>query len=210
MIIHLMDFKVREKIRESFEQLEKELKIDGLGTVITTAMLELVENAVKANLKRVYFARNGFDLDDSESYRQGMKAFVASYGQLHGEDFRTALENLDLIVTVDIDRTGQRLIVYVENNTLLLTREEKRIRNQLSAAMKMDKLVDFYMHYGDESEGSGLGLAMIVFLIRSLGFDPKNFRVFTMGKKTTARLEFPMAENYVPIRDKFCAQYRAI
>ncbi len=199
----VMDSNARSLIRSQFAELEQDLGIDGIGTVLTTAVLELVENAVRANLKRAYFRRHGYDLDDRESYARGIEAFRQSYADIKDESYVTALRELELSVAVEVDRNRERLMIFVRNNALLAGTEEARIRRQLGRAMESDKFVDFYSDYGDETEGSGLGLAMIVFLIRTLGFNPENFRVFRLGPATIARLEFPMHTDYVPIRDRW-------
>ena len=201
--IRLMDQGAKCKIRDTFAELEQKLEIDGLGTVLTTAILELVENAVKANLKRAFFKKNGYRLEDRESYAAGVKAFVQSYGALKDSGYGQALQELELKVIVEVDNNRDRLLISVENNTMMLASEEARIRRQLAAAMTSVKFIDFTVNYGDETEGSGLGLAMIVFLIRNIGFDPENFRVFREDGKTVARLEFPLHADYVPIRDRW-------
>ena len=66
--------------------------------------------------------------------------------------------------------------------------------------MGVKDLVEFSVHYGDESEGNGLGLAMVVLLIKDMGFDPGFFRVYHNEGQTTARLEFPLSADYRPLR----------
>ena len=72
----------------------------------------------------------------------------------------------------------------------------------LAAAMGVKDLVEFSVHYGDESEGNGLGLAMVVLLIKDMGFDPGFFRVYLNDGYTTARLEFPLSADYTPLRGR--------
>ncbi|MCE9597940.1 MAG: hypothetical protein K8S54_08225 [Spirochaetia bacterium] len=202
-MVRWIDQDARHRLRTVFEELETSLKIDGIGVVLTTAVLELVENAVKANLKRAFFMRMGFSFDDAASYSEGIQQFVKSYGDIQQGQYSEALSQLDLQVSVQVDYDDNRLLVFVENNAVLLSQEERRIRNQLGAAMTSDKLAEFYVQYGDETEGSGLGLAMIVILIRNLGFQAENFRVFQREGRTVARLEFPLNADYVPIRERW-------
>lgn len=209
LLVRWIDQDARHRLRTVFEELETSLKIDGIGVVLTTAVLELVENAVKANLKRAFFNREGFKFDDPDSYSKGIQQFVKSYGDIQQGHYSEALSQLDLLVSVQVDYDENRLLVFVENNAVLLSQEERRIRNQLGAAMTSDKLSEFYVQYGDETEGSGLGLAMIVILIRNLGFEAENFRVFQKDGRTVARLEFPLNADYVPIRERWRREHQS-
>lgn len=200
--MRLLDASVKDKLRKLFEELEGKLGIEGLSVTLFTVIMELVGNAVKANLKRAFFSRNQYDLDDPESYAAGMDAFKQNYDRIQKEEYVHALEELELVVTVEVDLDNDRLLTYVENNTLLLHNEERRIRKKLSSAMDAEELAEFYMNYGDDMEGSGLGLAMIVFLIREIGFNPGNFRVYYEDTRTIARLEFPLNTDYIPIRER--------
>ncbi|MBI3394566.1 MAG: hypothetical protein HY042_01905 [Spirochaetia bacterium] len=201
--IRLVDAEAKSRLRHLFQELENRLARPGLCDVLTTAVLELVENAVKANLKRVFFQKNGYRLDDPASYSEGLTAFIKSYGRIQSDEYTRALDELNLLVTVDVDHTKERLLVFVQNDSPLLPMEEQRVRHQLASAMLTDTLADFYLNYGDLSEGSGLGLAMIVILIRTLGFNPAHFRVFRNNNRTIARLEFPLTADYVPIRNRW-------
>ena len=70
--VRYVDADARNRLRAVFENLEADLKIDGIGVVLTTAVLELVENAVKANLKRAFFSKNTYNFEDPTSYTAGI------------------------------------------------------------------------------------------------------------------------------------------
>lgn len=201
--IRFLGPEVKDRLKQTFEEVEGKLGIDGLAAALFTVVMELVTNAVKANLKRAFFNENGYSMSDPESYQAGVAAFKENYREVEGEAYGRALTDLDLVVSVNIDLDNDRLLTFVENNTLLQDEEETRIRGKLASAMSAKQLVEFYLHFGDESEGSGLGLAMIVFLMREIGFDPDNFRVYQQNGKTIARIEFPLNKDYVPIRKRF-------
>ena len=203
MLIQVLDQSAKQQIQKLFIALEEQLKIEGIADVLITAVFELVENAVKANLKRAFFIRQGFDLEVVEEYQTGIAAFKASYRDLHRTEYLGALRDLALAVMVNIDHDRQRLLVYVENNTIPVAQEEARIRRQLAAAMNAAAFSDFCVQCGDSEEGGGLGLGMIVFLIRNLGFLPEYFRVYFQDQRTVARLEFPLSADYEPLRKKW-------
>ena len=204
--LHIDDDDTREQIKVVLDELEARLEIPALGSVLFHVLMELVTNAVKANLKRAYFHKNGHSFDDKASYENGLQAFKATYPELDKNSFVEALDELDLVVTIDTDLDHDRLVIHVQNNTSLYPAEEQRIREKLSLAMEAKKLMDFYTYYGDDTEGHGLGLAMVVLLIKRLGYDPKHFRVFLKDGRTVARLEFPLHADYTPIRNKIDEQ----
>lgn len=203
MLIRVLDQSAKQEIKQLFLNLEQQLRIEGIGDVLITAVFELVENAVKANLKRAFFARKGYNLEVPEEYALGVAAFKESYSDMHRTDYYNALSELALAVMVNIDHDKHRLLVFVENNTIPVAQEEARIRRQLAAAMNAAAFIDFCVHCGDNEEGGGLGLGMIVFLIRNLGFLPEYFRVYFQEQRTIARLEFPLSADYEPLRRKW-------
>ena len=198
----MLDKSVAEQLQGTLKDIEKNLGIEGLGSTLYNVIMELAGNAVKANIKRVYFKKNGYRISDPLSYAEGILAFSQDVKNTNTSEYEKALEELELNVAIDVDLTGDRLLIQVENNLLLLEEEEKRIRTKLAEAMGTKDIVKFYVQFGDETEGRGLGLAMVVLLIKDLGFNPENFRVFHKGSKTVARIEFPLTANYVPLRER--------
>lgn len=200
----LLDADSKKQLQKTFENIEQNLGIDGLGHVLYAAVMELVANAVRANMKRIFLTTNCYDLSRMESYKEGLRQFKKHMQVFTPDEYAKAFEELDFRIILDVDLDHNRLLIYVENNTVLLEEEEKRIRRNLARAMGIHDLAEFSMHYGDETETvGGLGLALVVTLIREIGFNPAHFRVYCKDKKTVARLEFPLSANYVPIRDRW-------
>lgn len=198
--IRILNEEAKAKLREAFDDLERKLKIDSLSITLFYVVMELVGNAVKANLKRVFFRKRGYNLEDPEQYRLHLDEFKHYYNGVPEEEYADALKDLGLSVEIDIDLDHKRLLIFVENNTTLLPEEEKRIRSKLANTREMKDILEFSVQFADETEGKGLGLAMIVLLIRDLGFDSSFFRVYKKPDRTVARLEFPLSADYTPIR----------
>ncbi len=199
--LRLLDDPTKDMIKNLFYEIEGQLKIEGLGYTLFYVVMELVSNAVRANLKRFYFKQHGYSLTDPDSYQTGLTAFKRDYLRIDADISAAALDELDFQVTVRVDINNDRLLIFVENNIILLEEEEKRIRTKLASACEAKDIIEFSVMYGDETEGKGLGLAMIVLLIKDMGFDPGYFRVYPGDKKTVARLEFPLRKDYKPIRE---------
>lgn len=202
MSFRILDDPTRDRLQGELQGLEDKLQIEGIGNTLFSVVMELVGNAVKANVKRAYFNQKGYNLENKDDYEKGLENFGSDYPNIDKEQYRQALEELDLKVDLDIDLDHNRLLIFVQNNTLLLKDEEKRIRAKLAGAMDVKDVMEFYMHYGDDTEGRGLGLAMTVLLIKDMGFNPDYFRVYHEGDRTIARIEFPLDANYRPIREQ--------
>ena len=55
---------------------------------------------------------------------------------------------------------------------------------------------------GDATQsGAGLGLALVIILLKGEGIDPKLFRIMIREDRTIARLEIPFSEKFVSKRD---------
>ena len=198
--LRVLDEKTKGVLRTTFDDLERQLKIDSLGLTLFYVVMELVGNAVKANLKRVFFRTHSYNLSDPDDYRIHIDEFKAYYNAVSEEEYTRAFDDLGLKVTIDIDLDHRRLLIFVENTATLHPEEEKRIRAKLASTREMKDILEFSVQFADETEGKGLGLAMIVLLIRDLGFDPQYFRVYKTEDKTVARLEVPISADYTHIR----------
>lgn len=216
--IKILDENYKSKLLDYFLNLEKELKKEGIGEILFQIVYELINNAIKANLKRIFFLKKNYSFENPEEYQKGLYDFKKTYKTffLNLENFNNqnnsefqnewikALTDLGLIVRLIVDINQQRILIYIKNNTKMLPQEEKRLRESLAKAMKATNLVDFIIHYGQiEEEGEGLGLALVVFLIRDIGFSPEYFRVYKEENNTIARIEFPLSKDYIPIREKW-------
>ena len=93
----------RSKLRETVERIEKIVKKEGLADKLEIIISELINNAVKANLKRIYFQSKGFDLNSPENYEIGLKSFRLNYGHLNFMHYEKAMKLLGLEISVEID-----------------------------------------------------------------------------------------------------------
>lgn len=201
--IETLDSPSRDSIHQFCLNLEARFGKEGMGDTIYNVVQELINNAVKANLKRSFFNANRYSFEDEHSYAAGLAAFKTSLRTISEEEWKKAVRDLGLRVTVEVDADEERILIYVENNAIMIPEEERRLRSHLARAMEVRNLVQFSEAYGDDTEGAGLGLALVIMLIKDMGFDPDYFRVFTRGDSTVARLEFPLKKDYVPIRKKW-------
>jgi hypothetical protein len=172
--------------------LEKYGKID-LVEAIHSSLIELVINGVKANMKHYYFNAAKIDPKSEESLRKGYKLLKEKLNIIELKKFKPIAKKEMLKIHISIIHSIKKLLIFVENNTPLTNFEDRRIREKFGKALAYDSIADFYMDAGDDIEGSGLGITMIVLMLKGQDIDPHAFTINTSNQKTTlARIEFPL------------------
>lgn len=171
--------------------------------VIYTCVKELMINATKANLKRVLFQENQLDIDDENSYVQGMISFRNFLNEASYSEHLSALKNQGYWVEIRFEYDEKGVKIEVFNHARITTLENKRLREKLKKAMQYDDIATYYIEQGDELEGAGMGIALIVMLLKGLGMDPAYFRIGNVADDTTvARIEIPFTAEFHSVREK--------
>ncbi len=159
-------------------------------TVISVAK-ELINNAIKANLKRLYFKLKGLDISKTEDYRNGMEHFKQEAYHDDEQNFLEKLKNSNFVVRVAFKTFGEQIHLSVINNIEILEAELKKIQSRISKAYKYKDISDAFEDVLDESEGAGLGLIMAMMLCKNTGLGPDSFKIFRKDDRTIATLSIP-------------------
>jgi len=148
---------------------------------------ELAGNAKRANIKRLYFREQNLDIFDETEYSRGMESFKGSIThQIH--HYEAALKEEGLYVKFQFRRLPNGVQISVRNNSLPAPREMERVKEKLAIAGSHRTLAEAYSSTADELEGAGLGIVMMVFMLRSMGFPQRVFDLGTLGEETVATL----------------------
>ncbi len=199
-----------EKLERIIHAVLRSCGREDLMGPIYACMRELVQNAAKANLKRVVFEEQGLNPFDEDQYRFGLEAFRKSLASKRIQHYRPILHARDVPFYVKIRWDGRVLLLNVENYFAMLTVEEKRIREKFIHSHNMDNLYEFFMTYGDSTEGAGMGIAMVQILMKQAGFDAHNFTIFSdpIRNRTSARLVVPLVKDYSEPRVRFAEEMK--
>ncbi|MCK5268165.1 MAG: hypothetical protein KAR07_08360 [Spirochaetes bacterium] len=154
---------------------------------------ELIQNAVKANFKRIYFKQTGINPDNDEEYTRGLKNFkkILCKNSAHLAHLAWLL-SFDVVFRVQI-KDKNLLCFDIINNVPLYDVERERIRLKRAIAAKYQTIGEFYEVAGDETEGAGLGMMVIRMVMKGISLNPEHFYIFEDNEKNTiARLTIPL------------------
>jgi len=158
---------------------------------ISYCVHELAANAKKANVKRVYFVDRGLDLSNSEDYKEGMKYFkeatlnnVAYYLRLQKEK--------DLYIKLVLQIRKDIIHIEIRNNVAATRIELIRIHDRLARTRQYKTLDEALSQVFDDTEGAGLGLVILVLMLKKIGLDEDCFDVSVSDNETVARIIIPL------------------
>ncbi|MDR2110733.1 MAG: hypothetical protein LBP32_05440, partial [Spirochaetaceae bacterium] len=174
----------------------KQVGQEKLKDYLVYCVQELAVNAKKANTKRVYFTERGLDLAKPEDYKLGMTTFkadtlnnIAHYLQLQKE--KGLYIKLILQIKKDI------IHVEVRNNVAVTKTELIRIHDKLARSRQYNNLEDALAQVLDDSEGAGLGLVILVHMLKKIGLDEDCFDILGTDKETIARVVVPLEKTRI-------------
>ncbi len=157
---------------------------------VVTILRELVVNAIKANGKRVFFARNSLDIRNPEDYFNGMARFKKEViGEF--ELLKDDLTNSDYYVKVFFEFNNNDLKVHIENNCPIIPEELNRINFRIQKAKQFSDFTEAYDEIEDDSEGAGLGIVLTILFLKNMGIHPDLFSISSDGKITVTALTIP-------------------
>ena len=152
---------------------------------------ELSMNASKANSKRLYFINKGLDILNSSDYEKGMKTFKEDVFK----DFRSLEQqhiDKDYFVNVKFLSDGKQLKIQIINNSPLTGEEYNRISHRLKMAHQFDSLQEIMDHGFDTTEGGGIGLIMLVLMLRKLTLNERALSYNNEGNCSITTIDIPL------------------
>lgn len=160
---------------------------------ISYCMRELSVNANKANTKRVYFMEKGLDIDNPEQYEIGMSSFKTDTLENIPYYIKKQKEN-ELYIKIIFHATNGKLTIYIKNNSKISRSEQMRIYDKIARARAFNTLEEAMSSVLDNSEGAGLGLVILVLMLKKLGLNEEAFEVDVEGDETVTKLIIPFSE----------------
>lgn len=165
-----------------------------LFSVISAFLSEIINNAVKANLKRAFFEKNMVDITDPDDYKKLMDKFrIDAVEKL--DEFIPYLKEIGLRVKILMKKTDKWFGISVVNNTGMTAEELERVKFRMQKAKEISGIEEIFSEISDSTEGAGLGLIMNIMLLKTSGIGIENFSLDSNGKITEATLKIPYSVN---------------
>jgi putative nucleotidyltransferase with HDIG domain len=158
---------------------------------LTYCVQELVVNAKKANTKRVYFAEKGLKIDMLDDYKQGMQTFKKDTMENIGYYLALQKER-GLYIKLLFASKSDSIQIEVRNNSLITRTELIRIYDRLARSQRFNSIDEAFAQVLDESEGAGLGLVVMVLMLKKMGLDKNAFNITCSETETIARITVPL------------------
>ncbi len=159
-----------------------------LYNYLSYCLFELLDNASKANAKRVYFKENNLNINDEKDYKNGMQAFKEDLTE-HTEHYLEELKSGKLMVHLLLT-ANDVITITVSNNTKITDAEYQRIQTKIEKTKNYVDLADAIADI-DQTEGSGLGIITVIIMLKKLGLNTSNLKFNITDNETVATIEIP-------------------
>ena len=174
----------------------KQVDQEKLRDYVVYCVQELAVNAKKANTKRVYFTERGLDLANPNDYKEGMAHFKdATLGNI-GHYLQLQKER-GLYIKLILQIKKNIIHIEIRNNVAVTRTELIRIHDKLARSRQYNSLEDALSQVLDDSEGAGLGLVILVLMLKKMGLDEDCFDILGTEKETIARLLIPLDQTRI-------------
>ncbi|HEY1406832.1 MAG TPA: hypothetical protein VF857_09500, partial [Spirochaetota bacterium] len=172
-----------------------------LRDVIVAIVKELITNAVKANLKRLYFQNRNLSIENPDEYALGMKSFKKDV-IFEDSETVTRMGKTNLRVRVLFISDNGALRIKIINNIPIAPEELKKVNARIAKAYSYNDITEALTDTLDDSEGAGLGLTMAILVFKSAGFSQNDFTITSDGNKTVSSVTIYQRPNRNEVEGK--------
>lgn len=178
-------------IAEILSLFLQELSQERLKDYLSYCISELTANAKKANTKRVYFAEKRLDINKTRDYEIGMQSFKEE--TLSNIDYYLRLQReAGLYVKVIMQIKHNTIILEIRNNSEMTKTEFKRVFDKIARSRQFVSLEEAFSQVMDDSEGAGLGLVIMILMLKKVGLNDDNYEVLVENGETITRITMPV------------------
>jgi putative nucleotidyltransferase with HDIG domain len=164
---------------------------ENIKDYIVYSVLELAANAKKANTKRVYFAERGLDISNDYDYMIGMEDFKEhTLGKI--SHFHQLQEERGLYIRLIMQMRGGIIEIEIRNNAAATNTELFRIHDRLALSRQYQNINEVFSRILDDSEGAGLGLIILILMLKKMGLNENCFDIRMSEEETIARIQLPI------------------
>lgn len=170
-----------------------ELGQERLQEPLSYCLKELINNAWKANAKRIYFEEKGLDIRAADDYELGMRDFRRETAE-HLSRYLERLRERGVGIVVSFHVRGGELALTVRNGVEMTAKEQARIFDRVARARAYSSFFEALAAPIDTTEGAGLGILMLLQFLKRVGCGEEAFSIDVEGGETVAAIVLPMAK----------------
>jgi HD-like signal output (HDOD) protein len=185
-----MNENVENTLYQTLDRFLLQLDVISIRDSVLAAVKEMVTNAIKANVKRVYFHSSQADIQNESEYTDRMNSFKTDYLKKKDE-FEEGLLKHNYGVFVSFIHNKNLMRIRIMNNIQLAPEEIKRIQFRIERARTYNDLAEAFMDASNEEEGAGLGLIMTLMMLKNDGLSDSAFKFESVGNKTMFSIDVP-------------------
>jgi len=184
-------------LNAALDFIVQKLKKKFLANNLRYVLQEVIDNANRALLKRVYFNKAGLDITKPDSYARGMETFALDYLAKEDEYVRE-FGTCGLCMEVHFHVTEGFLTILVKNTGLPTVEEMKRIQKRIDICATIRHTAEAFSQLSDRTEGAGLGTALSILLLRQITNNPPEIKPYTFyidfdTEETIARVNISLS-----------------
>ena len=188
-----MNHETEEYLETILFHFLKEFGQQDLTPQISYCMRELAVNANKANTKRVFFDEQKLDITNEKDYQEGMASFKeATLSNINY--YLEKQKDAGLYIKIIFHASGESLKLLIKNNVKISRKEQMRVYDRIARSRAFNSLEEAMGAVLDSSEGAGLGLVILVLMLKKLGLDEESFDIDVEGEETVAQLVIPFSD----------------
>lgn len=177
-------------VSEIITALFREIKQENMTEYIIYSLNELITNAKKANTKRVYFNEKKLDINKLSDYETGMKTFKTDT-MSNIKYYLNKQKAEGYYVKLILQVKNQNTIIEVHNNATLSFFEYRRIHDKIARAEQYGSVDEAFDQIIDDTEGAGLGLIIMILMLKKLGISSEHYQIISTEGKTINRITIP-------------------
>lgn len=193
---YTLPHETEEYLEEVLALFLREFGQDHLKDRLAYCLKELAVNGKKANTKRVYFQEKELDINNPSHYEEGMRGFKED--TLSKIDYYLERQKeAGLYIKIVFHVQQKTFTISVKNNTEISKKEQMRVYDRIARSRAFETMEEALSTVIDDSEGAGLGIVILVLMLKKIGLDEDSFDIDVEKGETVARITLPFNEVHV-------------
>jgi len=161
---------------------------------------ELAVNAKKANTKRAYFLEKSLNLEDPDEYNEGMKTFKEETLE-NIQYYLQKQKEQGLYIKIIFHTQGKTFNIIVRNNVEITRKEQIRVYDRIARSRAFTSMEEAFATVLDNSEGAGLGIVILILMLKKMGLEEDSFSIDMEEGETIAALSIPFSDIHLEKTD---------